>query len=81
MPSILVKSISLFCAILFGGLGLFYGFASYEWICEYHRMTKLTGNTCDIHHGLIVFVAVFFFVLSIISYREFNLKQVFLQQG
>jgi hypothetical protein len=75
----LKSGVTLFFAILFGAVAMFFGFAPYAWVCEYVKMT--TSNSCNISHGLVFAVAVGFFALSIMSYRQFAVKDIFLGKG
>lgn len=67
--------IGLMTSIILLGLALFYGFVNYEWICEFHASAKMSTTQYDVHHGLILLVAITCFLGSVIMSRMKNLDE------
>lgn len=74
-----IKALSLFCFIIFGAFALFYAFAPYEWVCEYHSVAG--GNQCNVSHVVVFFLALLFFILALISWKDFNVTTIFSGKG
>jgi cytochrome b subunit of formate dehydrogenase len=72
-------ALSIFVVILTGGAALFFGFAPYDWLCEYVKGTRFSCNR--IPHGWFFGLATAAFMLSAIAYRQFDVRQVFLGRG
>jgi len=75
-----IKALSLFCFIIFGAFALFYAFAPYEWICEYHSAVG-GKQVCNISHIVVFFLALLFFVLALVSWKDFNFSNIFMGKG
>lgn len=72
--------IALFFSIIFLSFSLFYGFVPVEWICEFHGYIGV-DKTCQIRHWVIFAVAVAFFILAIITFRDFNFRTILIGKG
>lgn len=72
--------ITIFTTIVSLGGALFFGFASYDWVCEYMDVLGMKGK-CDIQHMFVFILAIGLFALSLISYRNFNVRNVLFGKG
>ena len=70
-----------FLTVIFGTLSIFYGFVSYEWICEYQTKVFRVRHCNNVPHGVYFFIAIVFFVLTLLAYRHFNWQSIFVQRG
>ena len=83
MPSIsaqtIVNSISLFFTVLLLATAAFCGFAPYDWVCAFY--SSKSGTTCTLRHSVIFAVSVALFMLSIITYHQFQFTTMFVDRG
>ena len=74
--------VSLFFFVIFFAYSLFYGFAPYDWICEYHtRIGINTATGCNLPHWGIVLFSLACYLLAIMAYKGFDVKTIFLKYG
>ena len=76
----LKQGITIFLGIVFGAIAIFYAFVPYSWICEYQNVLGL-GTTCQVNHLSVFFIAVGFFMLSILAIKGFDFKNIFTGSG
>ena len=80
MNTNIISIVTLFFSIIFLSFSLFYGFVPVEWICEFHGYIGV-DKTCQIRHWIIFCISVGFFILSNLTFREFNFRTILIGKG
>jgi hypothetical protein len=68
----IIQYVYLFVTVFSLCVALFVAFSPYEWICKIMSYYKKSGQTCQLRHGVVTFVALGFFLISILASKEFK---------
>lgn len=72
----------LFASMVLLGVAMFYAFSPYGWICEFHSTLGMASRaSCQMPHWVPILLSMGFLFLSIMSYRDWNVKGVMLGRG